>query len=262
MQRRVALVTGASSGIGVAFAERLAAEGYDLCIVARRTERLEALKARIEGSTEAKVHVMPADLAKPAQIRALAERLEAAGLEIDCLINNAGFGYQDALQDRRSEDWERMIQVNCSGLVALTRALLPAMIARGRGEILNVASIASFQAVATMSVYAASKAFVLSFSEGLRLEVKRHGVHVSCLCPGATISEFSQVAETKHAKPPAIAWMTADAVARSGLRAMHRNKPVVIPGLLYKLMIYGQALLPRCLVNALTAYLMRPISPA
>ncbi len=150
--RKRALVTGASSGIGVEFARQLAAEGYDLCIVARREDRLEALKGEIEAATEVNVRVMPTDLGSPEQVSALAESLRGEGLHIDCLINNAGFGLQDRLEARAWADWENMIQVNCCALVALTRELLPAMMERRQGEILNVASIASFQAVATMAV--------------------------------------------------------------------------------------------------------------
>lgn len=259
MEKKTALVTGASSGIGVEFARQLAAEGYDLCIVARRVERLEELRARVEAETGATVHVIPTDLSSREQVQALVDTLRDRGIHIDCLINNAGFGYQDYLHERSAEAWEKMIQVNCSSLVSLTRELLPAMIERGSGEILNVASIASFQAVSTMTVYAASKALVLSFSEGLRSEVMPHGVHVSCLCPGATYSEFAEVAETKHREAPSFAWMTAENVARIGLRGMRKNQPMVVPGLLYKALIYGQALLPRRFVNAITAQMFRPV---
>ena len=153
-----------------------------------------------------------------------------------------------------------MIQVNCTALVTLTRELLPAMIEKRHGEILNVASIAGFQAVSTMTTYAASKAFVLSFSEGLRQEVMQHGIRVSCLCPGATYSEFSEVAKTTHRKPPAFVWMTPQRVAQIGLRGMRKNRAVVVPGLLYKILIYGQALIPRALVTAITATMFRPVS--
>jgi len=259
MERKTALVTGASSGIGVEFARQLAAQGYDLCIVARRADRLQELKERIESSSEATVHVMQTDLSSPEAIQSLATRLRDQGLNIDCLVNNAGFGRQFYLQELSAAEWEKMIQVNCSALVALTRELLPGMIERKRGEILNVASVASFQAVATMTVYAASKAFVLSFSEGLRHEVKQHGINVSCLCPGATYSEFAQVAQTKHREAPSFAWMTPERVAQIGIRGMQKNRPVVVPGLLNKALIYGQSLFPRWLVNAITATMFRPV---
>jgi len=257
--RPTALVTGASSGIGVELARQLASRGYDVCVVARRAERLEALKATIEAETPAKVHVMPVNLASTAEILALAATLQERGLHIDCLVNNAGFGYQSYLEERTAAAWEEMIQVNCSAVVTLTRALLPGMIERKHGEILNVASIASFQAVASMTTYAATKAFVISFSEGLRLEAMRHGVRVSCLCPGATRSEFAAVAQTRHRDAPGFAWMTAARVANLGIRGMKKNSPVVIPGLLNKLLIHAQALLPRRLVNAITAWMFRPV---
>jgi short-subunit dehydrogenase len=242
---QTALVTGASSGIGEQFALQLAARGMNLALAARSEDRMRALAARLRSQHPGiEVDVIAADLAVPEGAAALADRLATDGTRVDLLVNNAGFGSHNLFVDEDPDNLARQIQLNCSSLVTLTSRLLPAMLERGRGGVLNVASTAGFQPIPTMAVYAATKAFVLSFTEALWAETRTSGVRVMALCPGATETEFFQVAGNKE-------FMTrgrqsADEVAEFGLRAFFDGSaPSVVPGVKNKLAATGYRFLPR-----------------
>ncbi len=223
------LITGASAGLGEGFARALAAEGKDLILTARRGDRLDTLAAELRGKGVT-VHVFAADLADPAAPATLIAAIAAAGLGVDTLINNAGFGLRGPVADLDADQQLGMIDLNCRALVALSRAVLPPMIAAGQGGILNVASTAAFQPGPWMSVYYASKAFVLSFSEGLHEEVKDRGVRVAALCPGPTRTEFADVAGMGDSALFQRFASDPDAVVRDGLKALAANQAVKIAG--------------------------------
>ncbi|MEA3046045.1 MAG: uncharacterized protein QOJ53_377 [Sphingomonadales bacterium] len=240
MSRPVTLITGASAGLGAEFARQCAARGEPLALVARRRDRLEALAAGLGGE----IHIFQADLAREGAAASLVAELEAEGLGVGTLINNAGFGLAGKFADRPLARLSEMIDLNCRTLVELCHLVLPAMKARGAGAILNVASTAAFQPGPNMAVYYASKAFVLSFTEALHHELKGSGIKVSALCPGPTESEFGAVADSHS---PALERMKgpADAVVRAGLRGLDRNRAVVIPGLANKVTAQASRFLTR-----------------
>jgi uncharacterized protein len=236
----VTLITGASAGLGAEFARQCARRGEPLALVARRRDRMEALAAEIGGE----VHIFQADLAREGAAASLIAELEAEGLAVGTLINNAGFGLAGRFAERPLARLSEMIDLNCRTLVALCHLVLPAMRARKAGAILNVASTAAFQPGPNMAVYYATKAFVLSFTEALHHELKGSGIRVSALCPGPTESEFGAVADSHS---PTLERMKgpADAVVRAGLRGLDRNKAVVIPGLANKVTAQASRFLTR-----------------
>jgi short-subunit dehydrogenase len=238
--RPVTLITGASAGLGAEFARQCAARGEPLALAARRRDRMEELAAGIGGE----VHVFQADLAKEGAAAGLIAELEAEGLIVGTLINNAGFGLAGAFAGRPLARLSEMIDLNCRTLVELCHLVLPGMRARGAGAILNVASTAAFQPGPNMAVYYATKAFVLSFTEALHHELKGSGIKVSALCPGPTESEFGAVADSHS---PALERMKgpADAVVRAGLEGLDRNRAVVIPGLANKVTAQASRFLTR-----------------
>jgi uncharacterized protein len=232
MNRRTALITGASSGIGAAFAEVFAAEGFDLVITARREDRLRALAASLAQRYRCRVHVIVADLsAVDASVR-VCENLNSQGLVVDALVNNAGYGVPGAYL---ASEWTRhaaSLQVMVA-LAELTHRLLPGMMERGYGRIINVASLAALvPAPAGHTLYAASKAFVVKFSEALSGEVRGAGIHVTALCPGFTLSEFHDVTGTRAtvSELPGWLWMDAPSVARQGFDAVMRGTPIQVTG--------------------------------
>jgi hypothetical protein len=223
--RPVTLITGASAGLGAEFARQCSARGEALALVARRRDRLEALKAELGGD----VHIFAADLAPPGAAQSLIAEIEAEGLTVATLINNAGFGLAGKFADLSAERQREMVDLNVRTLVELCHLVLPAMRAAGSGAILNVASTAAFQPGPNMAVYYATKAFVLSFTEALHHELKDSGIKVSALCPGPTESEFSDVADS-HSPTLERMKMPAAPVVRAGLAGLDANKAVVIPG--------------------------------
>ncbi len=247
-QPTTTLVTGASSGIGEQFALQLGRRRHNLVLTARSEHRLQTLAKQLRSDHPGiDVEVIAADLAEPGSGAALNADLTARGLEVDVLINNAGFGSHNPVAEEDPENLAREIQLNCSSLVDLTARLLPAMLKRDRGGILNVASTAAFQPLATMAVYGATKAFVLSFTEALWAETRTTGVRVMALCPGATETGFFQAPGNKE-------FMTrgrqsADHVAEFGLRAFFDGRaPTVIPGAANKLAATGYRFLPRAVM--------------
>jgi short-subunit dehydrogenase len=254
-----ALVTGASSGIGAAFARALRARGERLVLVARRRDRLQELSRELGGEDTAAV--MAADLTEPRAIDRLAEEIRARGFIVDLLVNNAGAGHTSRFHEEPREIVLRMIDLNVRALVDLTHAFLPGMVARGRGSVINVASNAAFQPVPFLTVYAATKAFVLSFTEGLASELGGTGVRVQALCPGLTATEFLEAAETGPGlfinKMPA---MSAEDVVACSLRGLELGRLRVVAGLTNRLMAGVQHFVPRAIVRAVAAELYRPRS--
>ena len=250
-----ALITGASAGIGVALSEELAAGGTKLVLTARRKDRLDELAHRLSATYRVETQVFPADLADsngPEQIFAFTKQ---KGIEIDLLINNAGFGQYGEFHSVEKQRLLDMVQVNCSAVVNLTRLYLPEMIARRHGDILILASTASFQAVPYISTYAATKAFDLLFAEGLAEEMKPYGIRVCALCPGSTESEFHTVSGQEKYKRRA---ETAEKVAHTGLQALAAGKSYVISGLGNYLGAHGERLVPRRFVTKVAGGLFKP----
>jgi short-subunit dehydrogenase len=251
------LITGASAGIGAEFARLLAAEGRTLLITARRADRLEALAAELHAAHGVRIEIAPADLAEPGAPQALVDKAESLGLEIDLLINNAGFGLRGSFADLPLERQIAIAEVNVTALTRLTGLFLPQMLKRRRGGIINVASIAAFLPGPFMSVYYASKAYVLSFSEAIACEAKASGVVVTALCPGATHSEFAQVAGFAFPKRARRAIMTAKEVARLGLEGHRAGRRVVITGAANKLIVGVSRFIPRGLLLGLSSAVQR-----
>jgi len=247
-----ALVTGASRGIGAAFAMALAAEGRNLLLTARSADDLAALRARLLRPGIA-IHCLPEDLRSHGATRLLDE-IERRGWEVDLLVNNAGLGSGGEFTNLDLEREHEILKVNVAALVELTHGCAPAMRARGRGAILNVASTASFQPVPYLATYAASKAFVLSFSLALREEMRRDGVHVMALCPGPTRTDFFRVAGVAPRPGPMPA---PEEVVAEGLRGLRRRRAVVICGAGNRVMIAAERLLPRTLQARVVAAMMR-----
>ncbi len=246
----VALITGASAGLGVGFARQLAADGKTLVLVARRMGKLDALAADLRKAHGVEVFVEAIDLSVTGAVKNLMARLKTQNLEIDCLINNAGFGLNGNFAELDGEKQSAMITLNCTALTELCHAVLPAMITRKSGQILNVASTAAFQAGPLMAVYYASKAYVLSFSEALHEEVKQHGIHVSALCPGPTATEFFAAADMGSSLLNKMA-SNADQVVSDGLHGLKNNRAVVVSGLMNKLMAQSTRFTPRFITRKL-----------
>jgi len=231
--RGIALVTGASSGIGEAFAEVFAAEGFDLVITARREARLHAVQSRLSQKYGARVDVIVEDLEDPTAPARVCADLEARGLKIDVLVNNAGYGVPGSYLASGWDVHERFLQIMVVAVAELTHRLLPGMIERRYGRIINVASLAGLvPAPAGHTLYAASKAFLIKFSESLGHEVRRHGVFVTAVCPGFTYSEFHDVTGTRARMKnlPPFMWLSASDVARHGYDAVMAGEPVVVTG--------------------------------
>lgn len=255
---RYALITGASSGIGLALAEALARRGRNLILVARQRDALESIACELTQRFGVEVLFSACDLSEPLQLSGLLQELEQADRQIDLLVNNAGIGTAGAFL---KQDWSReqqLIEVNILALTRLCHALGQRMLQQGGGQILNVASVASFQPGPWMSNYYASKAFVLSFSEGLREELKDQGIQVSVLCPGPTRSAFFRNAQMKSAKlERSSLMMSCEEVALLTVQALEKNRAIIIPGWRNKLMAYWPRLVPRALVRRLVGKVNR-----
>ena len=249
-------MTGASSGIGKALAEELAAAGANLVLVARRDSRLKTLADELRAAHRVEVKTLAVDLQAHGAPRDVLEFVREAGLRIGLLVNNAGFGDYGEFRNLEPDRQQAMVQVNCTAVVALTRLFLPAMVERRKGDILIVASTASFQAVPYQAVYAATKAFDLIFAESLAEEVKQFGVRVCALCPGQTRTEFQEIAHEPI--PGAMSVHTAQQVARIGLEALQRGKHSVVCGASNLLGMEFQRVLPRRMVSTISERLFRP----
>ncbi len=243
---KVALVTGASAGLGVEFARQLSKRGHRLVLAARRKERLEALAAELGDARAVEI-----DLGRDGATAALIADIEAAGERIELLVNNAGFGLHGRFDTADPKRLRQMIDLNCGALTELCRAVLPGMIERRSGAILNVASTAAFQAGPGMAVYFATKAYVLSLSEALHEEARRSGVAVTALCPGPTRTEFGDVAGFKSKKALDRFFMDSEPVVRAGLEALDRNRAVAITGGLNRLGAISTRFVPRAVLRRL-----------
>ena len=239
-QAPVALITGASAGLGVEFARQLSARGHRLVLAARRRDRLEALAKELGNARAVAI-----DLSEDGSADRLVADLADAGERIDTLINNAGYGLIGRFAELDAARQRQMIALNVTSLTDLCRAVAPQMIARKSGAILNVASTAAFQPGPKMAVYFATKAFVLSLTEAMHEELMPHGIKVSCLCPGPTRTEFGDVAGFGGNGLFDKVAMDADAVVAAGLRGLDRNHAVVVPGVVNKIGAAGTRFVPR-----------------
>jgi hypothetical protein len=251
-----ALVTGASAGIGKALATELAAGGANLVLCARRRDRLEQLAAELSGQHGVRAEVCPSDLGTPGAPREIFDFTTSRAIEVDVLINNAGFGASGEFSAIPIERLLEMVQVNCAAVTHLTHLYLGGMIARRRGYVMILASTAAFQGVPYLSLYAATKGFDLLLAEGIAEEVRQYGVRVSALCPGQTASEFHEVAGTSSFKRTGEE--TAQKVAHTGLAALAKGKSFVVSGLKNKLLAESERLMPRRLVAGVAGSMYRP----
>ena len=243
-----ALITGASAGIGREFARQLAGRARSLILVARRDERLIDLADQLQREyPKLLVHFRKVDLADLADMRAFQEWLDRESLEVDLLINNAGLGDSGPFAKSQADRNEQMTLVNVAALTLITRHLLPRMIAKHRGAILNVSSSAGFLPIPGSAVYSATKAYVTSFSEALRAELHGTGISICALCPGPVVTEFQHVAKRTGAQPdigPTFLVVTVEQVVRDGLAALEADRPLVIPGFAMKLLMLLARLMP------------------
>lgn len=241
---KVALITGASAGLGVEFARRLSERGHALVLVARRKERLEELAAELGNARAVAIDLSQADAAAK-----LMRDIDAAGEQVDLLVNNAGFGLIGRFAEADGKRLRQLIDLNVGTLTDLCRAVAPGMIERRSGAILNVASTAAFQPGPNMAVYFATKAFVLSLTEALHEELKPDGIKVSCLCPGPTRTEFGEVAGFGGNSMFDRVAMNAAEVVETGLRGLDRNQAVVVTGWINKVGAAGTRFAPRSVVR-------------
>ena len=251
---RRALVTGASAGIGDAFARNLAKKGYDLVLVARRRDRLDQLAAELTAAHGVAVEVIEADLSQAGAVSSVEQRLSRG--DIDLLVNCAGFGTRGEFGDLPLERELEEIDVNVRALTRLSHAALAPMTQQRRGAIINVASVGAFQPVPYMATYAATKAYVLSFSEALHEEVRRHGVTVTCLCPGPVKTEFQQVAGVDQRRLR-MGWVSPDKVVAAALRAAAKGRAITVPGPLNVLTSTAPRFTPRFLVRKIAGAMFR-----
>jgi hypothetical protein len=237
------LITGASSGIGAAFADYLASLGAKLILTARSEDKLKQIAEDLKHKYAVSVHIFPADLSNSVAPQQIFDQVKAAGLIVEVLINNAGFGKWAYFHAEDIETYQQMLSVNINALVRLTYLFIPSMLARGRGGVINVASTAAFQPVPYVAVYSASKSFVLNFTEALSGEYKENGLRFLALCPGSTTSNFMEVA---NANSSGMAFSSPEEVVKPGINAFVKNRSYVIPGK----MNYLTSLLPRIFPRA------------
>ncbi len=254
---RWALITGASSGIGAEFARRLAAHGMHLVLTARRKELLEKLADELHTRHGTKTEIIIADLIDTAEPQRLCESIAEKEIQIELLVNNAGFGWVGTIDETEQSRMRDLVQLNVASMTELTYRLLPAMLERGHGGIINVSSVAGFQPVAYMPTYSASKAFVLHFSEALWAECRDRGVTVTALCPGTTQTDFFDVANVpgwlkKHK------FSTPEQVVKAALKALERRKQFVIPGWKNWLITFGVRIARRKMVVLQSMKFFRP----
>jgi len=256
--RRTALVTGASTGIGAAFARRLARDDHDLIIVARGRDRLDELATTLRAEHGGDVEVLPADLTHPAELRVVEKVV--ADADLDLLVNNAGFGTVGTFAQLDPAKEEEEIRLNVIALLRLTRAALPRMIARHRGAVINVSSMAAFQPAPYNATYGATKAFVNSFTEALYEELRGTGVAVQALCPGFTRTEFQQRAGVDVSDIPSFVWMTGEAVVDASLSALRSGELICVPGLANRALMTLTGAVPRSIARRVAGTLGRRVA--
>lgn len=260
MKRKTALITGASGGIGKSIAEQFARDGVDLVIAARSANTLQSLAKEWTDKYGVTVHVQVADLSKPGAATALADTLQAQGIAIDYLVNNAGYGLFGLSHETNLDDELAMMTINMTSLTVLTKRFLPQIIER-KGKIMNVASTAAFQPGPYMAVYYATKAYVLSFTEALASELEGTGVTATAFCPGPTRSGFQDKAAMQQSGlVKGKAMPSAENVGRSGYRAMMSGKRVYIPGVMNNVLAQSVRFTPRCVATAAVKRMSMPVA--
>jgi len=255
-----ALITGASSGLGEQFAYALGREHYDLVLAARREDRLAAVAGRARTAGAGSVRTIRADLAQPETPAALYQQLTGDGVQIDYLVNHAGFGPSGRFHLLPLERELEEIELNVTSLVAMTRLFLPAMVERRRGTVINVASTAAFQATPYMATYGATKAFVLSFSEAVAAELGGTGVTVMALCPGPVRTEFQKIANNERVRFPSFIWTEADRVVNEAIAAAASGRSLCVAGAINNAMVIASKFTPRALATYISSTLLRPSS--
>lgn len=254
------LITGSSSGIGLEMAKLFAEQGHNLVLVARSRDILENLKNDLSKGRKIHIEVIPLDLTTPEAVSQLCKTLKEMQIEVNVLINNAGFGLSGAFWETDKQKTLEMIQLNVTALTELTQAFLPSMVQKRRGQILNVSSTAAFQPGPYMAVYYATKSYVQSFTEAIATELEATGVTVSALCPGPTHTQFQKVANMELSKlfrkNPS---MSAKRVAEIGLEGLKKQKPVVIAGLRNKIMAHSVRFAPRSLIKRIVKNLHQKV---
>jgi short-subunit dehydrogenase len=259
-RRQTALITGASAGIGRELAQVFAEHGFNLVVVARRHQELETLAGSLRADQGAEVTVIASDLTAPQAPRNLFQAIQQRGIEVDILVNNAALNFHGDFKDIALENHLELVQLNISALTALTHWYVRLMVERGHGRILNVASISAFQPIPTVAVYAASKAYVLSFSEALAVELQGTGVTVTALCPGFTDTPMLHIASATTGQPaPVPSFVVSDAaqVARAGYEACMQGKTVHVSGFTNQLASLWMQHQPRWLGRTLGGLLAR-----
>ncbi|MEZ6189293.1 MAG: SDR family oxidoreductase [Planctomycetota bacterium] len=257
LEGRRALVTGSSSGIGAALARELARHGAHLVLVARREERLQALAEELRAAHGVEVAVHAADLLDAEARAGLFAATEGAGVAIDVLVNNAGLGSYEAFLDSSWEALERILELNVRALTHLTRLFVPAMVARGRGNVMNIASTGAYMSCPDFAVYTASKVYVRNLTEALDFELKGTGVRALAICPGGTYTEFLDHAGQTLKAGSSLAMMSAERCARISVKKMLRGRRTVIVGWLNVLSMFWMRFLPRCAIPWVANFLMR-----
>ncbi len=257
MEREVALITGASSGIGKELTELFAQNGFDLVLVARNVAALEELASHLRARhPPVSVTVVPKDLSSPHAPKEIYDTLNEASIAVDVLVNNAGVQAYGALQNTDIAQQLRLIQINLVALTHLTMLFGGEMVERGRGKILNVASTGAFSPTPLNAIYCATKAYVLSFSEAIARDLEGTGVRVTCLCPGATETRFAERAGIENIRLFGAFVMDAGEVARAGYRGLMGGKTTVVPGLYNRILVSSIRFTPRRLVTRIGKYLM------
>jgi len=255
-----ALITGASGGLGEEFARLCAAQGMNLILVARSKDKLKTLADELKQEHGIRTYVIAADLSHPSGVDDVVQQTDATGLAVTLLINNAGFGTYGLFVQGDTDDQTNMLMLNIVTLTHLTRAILPGMIQRQHGKILNIASTAAFQPGPLMNIYYATKAYVLNFSLALSNETTRNGVSVTCLCPGPTKTGFAQHANVVKTRLFTLGVMDARTVALIGLNALQKGKPLVVAGIRNKIGVFMTRFIPRMLAAAIARSVQSPLS--
>jgi len=249
MAKETVLITGASSGIGMGLAKLFAADGSDLVLVARREDRLNELAEELKSEHGIEVHVLPKDLSKKTSPKEIFNHLKKEKIEIDVLVNNAGFGSRGMVSELDTDLQVDMVQVNVAALTHLTSLFLPGIIERGQGGILNVGSLAGFQPGPNLAVYFATKAYVLSFTEALAEEISNPNIKISCFAPGPVKTEFGEKSDLEDSLLFKLSLMDLEPAVKAGYEGFRKGKTIVIPGLKQQIVPFLNRFTPRLIVR-------------